>query len=74
MKKEPSITQSQYSYKYMLTVTEAAAAFGIGIGTLRDLIRNDETFPVIKVGTHNKINSGLLKDWLDKATAEKRNI
>lgn len=74
MKKEPSITQSQYSYKYMLTVTEAAAIFGIGENTLRELIRTDKTFPVIKVGTHNKINSGLLRDWLDKATVEKRDI
>lgn len=61
-------------YKYMLTVTEAAAVFGIGENTLRELIRTDKTFPVIKVGTHNKINSGLFKDWLDRVTKEGRQL
>lgn len=61
-------------YKYMLTVTEAAAAFGIGENTIRELIRTDNSFPVIKVGTHNKINSGLFRDWLDRATKEGRQL
>ena len=61
-------------YKYMLTVTEAAAIFGVGENTLRELIRTDKTLPVIKVGTHSKINSGLFKDWLDKATKEGRQL
>lgn len=61
-------------YKYMLTVTEAAAVFGIGENTLRELIKTDNSLPVIKVGTHSKINSGLFKDWLDKSTEEKRQL
>lgn len=61
-------------YKYMLTITEAAAVFGIGENTLRELIKTDKSLPVLKVGTHSKINSGLFKDWLDKATREGRQL
>lgn len=60
--------------KYMLTVTETAEEFGIGENKIRELIHTDNTFPVIKVGTHNRINSRLLKEWLDKVTTEGRNL
>jgi len=38
------------------------------------LIRTDKAIPILKVGTHIKINSGLFKEYLDNATKGGRNL
>lgn len=60
--------------KYILSITEAAEAFGIGEHRLRELAYSDPTFPKLQIGSHTKINSRLFKDWLDKATIDKKQI
>lgn len=60
----------QIEYPYILSVEETAKVFGIGEHTIRNLIKTDPTLPKLPVGNRMKINSGLFKEWLDKATKE----
>lgn len=73
-KEEFKLTKGTEKYPYILSIEETAKIFGIGANTLRELIRTDEDIPILKVGAHIKINSGLFKEYLDKATREGRNL
>lgn len=57
--------------KILMSINEASEAFGIGRGRLYELCATDETMPIIKVGTHTKINTKLFQEWLDNKTRKR---
>lgn len=61
-------------YPYIISIEKAAKIFGLGEHTIRHHLKTDLTFPKILVGSHAKINSGLFKEWIDKATKEGRQL
>lgn len=60
--------------KKLLTVNETVQEFGIGRNKLYRMIKAEPDMPVLKLEGIYKINSTMFVEWLDKATAEGRNL
>lgn len=60
--------------KKLMSIVEAAKYFGIGRDALYSLSRTEPDIPILKIGEKKKVNVPLFSEWLDKATAEGRNL
>ncbi|MDU5081235.1 excisionase [uncultured Tissierella sp.] len=60
--------------KQLLSPKELSGLSGLGINTIYGLIRSDNTFPVVTIGTHKKIHAKLFSEWLEKAVLEGRSL
>lgn len=56
--------------KQLVYIREAASIFGIGERRLRQLAESDSTIPKIYVGKYIKINTALMREWINQATKE----
>ena len=60
--------------KKLVSIIEAGKIFGIGRDAMYALVRSEPDLPKIKIGQVTKINVPLMEQWLDKATAEGRQL
>ena len=60
--------------KKLVSIIEASKIFGIGRDAMYALVRSEPDLPKIKIGQVTKINVPLMEQWLDKATADGRQL
>lgn len=56
----------------ILSVVEAAALLGIGRSTAYDLIKTDNSFPVVKLGRRLLVPAARLDVWIAGRVAQRR--
>jgi len=50
----------------MLTLKEASQVLNVSRDTLYRLLKEDETFPGVRVGHHWRVDPNRLQEWLDR--------
>ncbi len=60
--------------KKLCSIVEASRIFGIGRDRLYELSRSESDIPILIINGRKRVNVSLMEQWLDKATAEGREL